>query len=141
MASKDLTNPLQPELALVRQPESADIPEAIIYAQKSSSAALALSIQSSGLEDKEIYLPLGIDAGHWTRIRKGEAHFPLDKMAEFCATVGNKVLPMWIAYQVGCGMVMLKGEAELRAERLQKALDEEKIKVRVLTDAINGRAA
>jgi hypothetical protein len=58
-----------------------------------------LAIQASGLDDKEVYLSLGIDAGHWSRIRKGEAHFPMDKIADFCRCVGNRVLPEWLAFQ------------------------------------------
>lgn len=113
----------QGELALTRRPTGQAIPQHLIWAQKSASSAISMACQASGLEDKEIYLSLGIDAGHWSRIRKGEAHFPVEKMGEFCRVVENRVLPEWVAYQVGCGLVMLKSEARANdlAERLKYA--------------------
>lgn len=140
-ASKNLTHASQGELALARGGAQVDVPFGLIAAQRSSHAALSLAIQVSGLDDKEIYLMLGIDAGHWSRIRKGDAHFPLDKMADFCRIVANRILPEWISLQVGCGLVMLKTEAERRAEVAEQALAEERIKVRVLTDALAGRTS
>jgi hypothetical protein len=76
-ASNLLTVAGQGELALTRSAESSSVPFGLIVAQKNFSAALSLAIQASGLDDKEVYLSLGIDAGHWSRIRKGEAHFPM----------------------------------------------------------------
>jgi hypothetical protein len=98
-ASNLLTVAGQGELALTRSAESSSVPFGLIVAQKNFSAALSLAIQASGLDDKEVYLSLGIDAGHWSRIRKGEAHFPMDKIADFCRCVGNRVLPEWLAFQ------------------------------------------
>lgn len=86
-------------------------------------------------------MTLEMDSGHWSRIVTGNAHFPLNKIAHFCEIVGNTVLPEWIAYQVGHGIVLLKSEAERRAETAEKALADEREKVRLLTDVLKGRAA
>lgn len=114
MASKDLTN--QAELALARAPQSEVVSIELIHKQRTHGAAFVLACNVSGLDDKEVYLPLGIDAGHFSRIKKGEAGFPTDKLHEFCQLVGNTIYPEWIAYQVGCTLVMLKSEAERRAD-------------------------
>lgn len=140
-ASKDLTVADQGELALTRSAESASIPFHLIAAQKHFSAALSLAIQASGLDDKEVYLSLGIDAGHWSRIRKSEAHFPMDKIADFCRCVGNRVLPEWLAFQVGCGLVMLKTEAERRAEEAEARARDAEAQVVMLKSLLVGRAA
>ena len=92
------------------------MPIEIVHAQKNAEAALSLAVSTSGLDDKEIYIPLGIDPGHWSRIKKGEAGFPPNKMRDFCQLVGNTIYPEWIAYQVGCQLVMIQSEAERRAE-------------------------
>lgn len=103
------------------------VPLEVVHAQRSSASAFSLACQASGLEDKEIYLSLGIDAGHFSRIKRGDAGFPPDKLASFCRLVGNNAYPEWLAYQVGCTLVMLKSEAERRAENAEaRANDAEK---------------
>lgn len=141
MASTSLTVAEQAELSLAREATHVTVPPQMVAMQKTFSAALGLATQVSGLEDKEIYLTLGIDAGHWSRIKKGEAHFQLDLLAEFCKTVGNTVVPEWIAHQVGCALVLLKSEAERRAEEAEKALAKEREINKVLKDLLAGKAA
>lgn len=131
----------QAELALSRRPTAADVPIEIVRAQKTSGAAFSLSCQASGLQDNEIYLGLGIDAGYFSRIKKGDATLQGDLIAEFCEVVGNKVYPEWLAYQVGCTLVMIQTEAERRAAEAEQALAEEQAKVRLLTQILNGKAA
>lgn len=41
-------------------------------------------------------------------------------------------------YQVGCGLVMLKTEAERRADALEAALTQERLKNEVLMQALRG---
>lgn len=79
-----------------------------IYKQPSALKALQLSVQVSGLGEKEIYLPLGIDKGQWSRILSGQAHFPINKYEQFMDLVGNEVLLIWLAYRRGKGLVDLE---------------------------------
>jgi hypothetical protein len=88
----------------------------MVRAQKSSGAAFTLACSVSGLEDKEIYLSLDIDAGYFSNIKKGKATLQADLLAKFCDAVGNTIYPEWLAYQVGCTLVVIKTEAERRAE-------------------------
>lgn len=127
------------ELALARQPEKASIPIELVWRQPNVGAAFSLACQASGLEDKEIYLALGIDAGTFSRIKKGEANLPGDKVAEFCRLVGNTIYPEWLAYQVGCTLTMLKSEAERRAEEAEKRAKEAEKQVELLTKVLQGR--
>lgn len=108
--------PQQNELALSRPPQSVFMPIEVVRAQKSSAAAFTLACSTSGLEDKEIYLALDIDAGYFSNIKKGKATLQADLMREFCKVVGNTIYLEWIAYQIGCTLVMVKSEAERRAE-------------------------
>lgn len=129
------------ELALVRKPLKSGVPIELVHAQKTASAALSLAVQASGLEDKEIYLSLDIDPGHWSRIKKGEAGFPPDKMRDFCALVGNTIYPEWIAFQVDCQLVVIQSEAERRAEEATKRAEDAENQVRLLRDILAGKAA
>ncbi len=141
IASNKLRPVDHPELALAREPERRGVPHYLIHTQKHASAAVCLACQTSGLDDKEIYLSLGVDASQWSRIKKGESNFPADKIAAFCAVVGNNVYPEWIAYQVGCGLVMLRSEAERRADALKVELDRERETTALLKGLLIGQAA
>jgi hypothetical protein len=131
----------QGHLMLSRAELKMDVPLALILQRKTLLGAINFCIELSGLEAKEIYLPLGIDAGHFTNLRKGQGHFPTDKIGELMDLCGNEVPLLWLAHQRGYGLVVLKSEAERLLERAQQDLAAERLKVRVLTEAINGRAA
>lgn len=141
MRSKNLKSVDHPELPLARKADRIDIPLDLVLKQPTLSAAIALCVQASGLEEKEVYLPLEIDAGHWTRITKGDAHFPVNKLNGLMDLCGNEAPLMWLANSRGYGLVILKTEAERRAEAAERALEEERSKVRLLTDLLKGKAA
>lgn len=141
MRSKNLNSVDHPELPLARKADLVEVPLDLVVKQHSLSAAIALCVQVSGLEEKEVYLPLGIDAGHWTRIMKGDAHFPVNKLNDLMDLCGNEAPLMWMANSRGYGLVILKTEAERRAEAAERALEEERSKVRLLTDLLKGKAA
>ena len=53
---------------------------------------------------------------------------------------GQNLIPLaWLAAQYGHGLVMLETEAERRERALIEALETERVKVRVLTDALHGK--
>lgn len=131
----------QGELALSRPAVTADIPISLIRAQKTAAAAFTLACSMSGLEDKEIYLPLGIDAGYFSNIKKGKATLQGDLLAPFCDLVGNRIYPEWHAYQVGCTLVMIKSEAERRAEEAERKLQEANTEIRIMRNLLQGRVA
>lgn len=106
----------QPELPLARRVDRVVVPMDLVVKLQSFSSAIALCVQLSGLEDKEVYIPLGIDSGHWTRIKQGKANFPENKLRELMDLCGNEVPLIWLAYIRGYGLVLLKSEAERRAE-------------------------
>lgn len=141
MASKELRSvDGQGELGLVRRAEPNDMPIEVVRRQKTAAAAFALACQSSGLEDKEIYSELGLDAGYFARMKKGEATLQADQLVRFCDVVNNRIYPEWMAYQIGCTLVQIKSEAErlLEAEKLrrEKAESENKLMRQLLVGRI-----
>ena len=112
----------QLDMPLSREPSHAAIAVELVRAQKTSAAAFTLACSVSGLDDKEIYLSLDIDAGYFSNIKKGKATLQADKAAEFCRVVGNTVYMEWLAYQLGCTLVMIKSEAERRIHDVQMLL-------------------
>jgi hypothetical protein len=141
MRSRNLKAVDHPELPLARKADRVDIPLDLVIRQPTLAAAISLCVQASGLEEKEVYLPLEIDAGHWTRIMKGDAHFPVNKLNPLMDMCGNEAPLMWLANSRGYGLVVLKTESERRAEAAERALAEERSKVKLLTDLLQGKAA
>lgn len=141
MTAKDRTrvDGRQPELILVREAQSVSVPIEMVRNQPNSGAAFTLACSVSGLEDKEIYLSLSIDAGHFSRIKKGDAGFPLDLLAAFCGLVKNTVFPEWLAYQVGSTLVLIKTEAERRAEEANKRAEKAEAENALLRSLVTQR--
>lgn len=141
MRSKTMRSVDHPELPLARTADRVDVPLELVVKQPSFAGAIALCVQLSGLEDKEVYLTLEIDAGHWSRIMKGDAHFPVNKLNDLMNMCGNEAPLMWLANSRGYGLVILKTESERRAEAAERALAEERSKVKLLTDLLQGKSA
>lgn len=131
----------QHELALARSPQRAAVPMEMIRAQRSAAAAFTLACSVSGLEDKEIYLALKIDAGYFSNIKKGKATLQADLLAQFCDVVGNTIYPEWTAFQVGCTLVLIKTEAERRAELAEQRAAAAEAENRLMRQLLQGRSA
>ncbi len=131
----------QGELALAREPQRIAVPIEMVRAKKAGGAAFTLACDSSGLEDKEICAGMSppLDAGYFSRMKKGTATLDVDRIPEFCRVVGNTIYPEWIAYQIGCTLVMLKSEAERRAEVAEHERDELRRKLDFATEMLMGR--
>ena len=131
----------QQELALSRPPKGVQVPVEMIHQKKSAAAAITLACDASGLEDKEIYLALEIDAGYFSNIKKGKATLQCDLIAKFCEVVGNSIYPEWIAYQVGCTLVVIQSEAERRAEVEREKREAAEAENRLLRQLLQGKVA
>jgi len=131
----------QRELDLFRQPEANGIPKELIYKQPGPGAAFTMACSSSGLSDQTIYEFVGIDAGTFSKIKKGLATLQADQLVKFCFAVNNRIYPEWCAYQIGCTLVEIKSEAERRAEVAEKRAADAELKVRVLMETFQVRAS
>lgn len=130
----------QGELPLVCRAEPNDVPVEMIRKQRNAAAAFALACQSSGLEDKEIYLALEIDPGYFSRIKKGEATLQADLVHVFCEVVSNRIYPEWLAFRLGCTLVQIKSEAEKRAEAAEKRAQAAEAENKLMRQLLQGKA-
>lgn len=126
-------------LMLTRAAPMQDVPLDSIMARKTLLGAINLCIDLSGLDDKEVYLPLGVDAGHFSNLRKGKGHFPPDKINDLMDLCRNEVPLIWLAHSRGYGLVVLKTEAERRAEAAEKRALEAEKKLAYAESLIKGR--
>ena len=131
----------QAELPLARPAQRCSIPIELVRQQRTAAAAFTLACTVSGLEDKEIYLALNIDAGYFSNIKKGKATLQADLMARFCEVVGNTIYPEWLAYQVGCTLVVIQSEAERRAEVEREKREAAEAENRLLRQLLQGKVA
>lgn len=131
----------QSELALARSPNRSTTAIETVRAQRTAAAAFTLACSVSGLEDKEIYLDLAIDAGYFSNIKKGKATLQADLIGPFCRIVGNTIFPEWLAYQVGCTLMLIKTEAERRAEEAERRAAVAESENKLMRELLSARAA
>ena len=140
MKSNDLMQvSTQRELDLFRQPEANGVPLELVRKQSGPGAAFTLACSSSGLADQTIYEFVGIDAGTFSKIKKGLATLQADLWVKFSYAVNNRIYPEWCAYQLGCTLVEIKSEAERRADAAEKRAADAELEVRVLMKALAGK--
>lgn len=125
---------------LARRAEPNEVPIEMVRRQKSAGAAFTLACTSSGLEDKEIYGSLGLDAGYFSRIKKGEATLQGDLIRPFCTVVNNRIYAEWIAFQLGCTLVQIQSEAERRAEDAERRAQNAEMKLAYAESLLRGKA-
>lgn len=115
------------------------MPIEVVRRQKSSAATFCLAIQSSGLDDQEIYRCLGIDAGYFSRIKKGEATLQGDLVQPFCEVVNNRIYPEWMAWSVGCTLVQIQSDAERQLEAERARREKAEAENRLMRSLLAGR--
>jgi hypothetical protein len=109
-----------PFLAEVKGP--VDVPLEFIKACKSELEALNLCMNLSGFADEAIREHLGIDKGHFSRIRKGRGNFPPNKRVELMQFCGNVAPVQYEAWRMGRDLVERSKDARIR--ELQQELEQ-----------------
>ena len=95
------------------------VPEEVIRQCKNEMAAINLCINMSGLTDEFISEKLGIHPTHMSRMRKGRAHFPPNKLNTLMDLCGNEIVLQYMAWRRGkivCEDTKAKRKAELEAQ-------------------------
>lgn len=109
-----------PCMAVMRTPK--DVPIEFIKACKDELAALNLCMNLSNLSDEAIRDTLGIDKGHFSRLRKGRGNFPANKRIAVMELCGNRAPVQYEAWRLNCDLVDRSKDAVIREleERLQQ---------------------
>jgi len=113
-----------------------------IARQPSLSGALAIGAAAAGLDlEKEVHLPLGIDAGHWTRMRSGAAGIQWEKLEAICDLYGNDAPILWMLHRRGWDLNSLRKletETERQLREAREEISQLKHDKRVLAEALWG---
>jgi hypothetical protein len=129
-------------LRVVGDPVAVDLQE--IQRQPSWASALSLCANKSGLQDKLIAADVGVDNAVWSRFKTGQnapSGEQLDKLMSRC---GNEAPLFWLLLRRGYdprSLRKLESETQRQLREAREALDTERMKVRVLTEALHGRAS
>ena len=99
----------------------AEVEPAFIQSCRSELDALNLCMNLSGLSDETIRDALGIDKGHFSRIRKGRGNFPPNKRVSLMTLCGNRAPVQYEAMRLNCEVVDLSKDAQIRALEQQIA--------------------
>jgi|SRR5690348_12563194 len=130
-------------LRLIR--ERQDVDPSLVVAQPTLLGAIKLCISLAGFDaDKQVYRDLGIDPGHWSRITRGEAHFPIDRLPELMDLCGNEAPLIWLTNARGYDPRSLR-KLETETERALREANERVFALendkRVLIEALRGNVA
>ena len=122
---------LQPRLDLrvIRDPVPS-VSMSVIERQPTLSAAVKLCIQASGLSHDQVRNELEIDAGQFSRILSGGAHFPNDKLCLLMDICGNEVPLIWLAHYRGYRLERLQSKVEAGLARERDRTAELEMKLR-----------
>ena len=110
----------------------------------SEAAALSSMIATSGLQEKTVAIEAEIDASTLAKVKQGTARPSEDALDRMMDATGSEA---WLIYWLlrrgydPRSLRKLESETEIRARLAEEALAEERLKVRVLTDALAGRVA
>jgi len=114
-----------PQLRLDVRPRMRQVDLSIVAAQPTLLAAIKLCITIRGFEvEKQLVLALEIDSGHWTRIMRGEAHFPVDKLSMLMDLCENEAPMLWLLVHRGYDALSLR-PIETELQQKVRLLEEE----------------
>ena len=88
-----------PIFSALKDPQ--EVPHELVVQCKDELAAINLCINLSGFTDDTLCDALGIDPGHWSRIRKGRGHFPARKRLRLMSLCGNLLPVQFEAWKLG----------------------------------------
>ncbi|MFD0738276.1 hypothetical protein ACFQZQ_03095 [Lysobacter koreensis] len=120
-----------------------------IARQPTLAGAIALGAAAAGLDlAKEMHVPLGIDAGTWSRMQAGEAGYRWKQISAICDLIGSDAPILWMLHQRGYDLHSLRKretetEKQLREAREQIAelVKEREIERRAIRATFGGAIA
>jgi hypothetical protein len=126
-------------IPMIGDPVSVELGE--ISRQLTGHAAISLCARKSGLLDKIIAADLHMQEATWSRVQSGGANLSLENLSALMDRCGNEAPLHWLLLRRGYdprSLRKLETETECRLREAEEALAAERLKVRVLTDALRG---
>jgi hypothetical protein len=113
--------------------------------KQSLGASLELCADVSGYQfDSMLAKKLAVDKGQFSRWQSGDEGIKWEKFTRLMDVCGNDAPLLWMCHDRGYDLSSirrLESETERALREAQELLEAERTKVRVLTQALTGRAA
>lgn len=112
--------------------------------QQSWSAVVTYCASKSGLQDKVIAADVGIQDAVWSRVKTGQNSLSGEQLIRLMGRCGNSAPLYWLLLQMGydpASLRPLESENERKVRALTEELEAERVRSRILTEALQGRAA
>ena len=123
-------------IATARSPQQ--VPDEVVHRQPSLLAAIRLAVQASGLDEKQVFIPLKVDKASWSKIMSGQFNFPTNKYCEFMELVGNDIPLRWLAFKRGYKLERLLSDVEAENASLRAELEEAKKEMAIVRKWLKG---
>lgn len=120
------------------------IDTADVARQQSWAAVLTYCASKSGKQDKFIAADIGMQDAVWSRCKTGQNSPSGEQLVRLMQTCGNPAPMVWMLLQMGmdpASLRPLESETERKLREAHEALDAERNKTRILTEALHGRIA
>lgn len=113
--------------------------------KQSLGAALEMCADVAGFQfDKTLQRELGVDKAQFSRWQSGGEGIVWAKFTKLMDVCGNDAPMLWMLHQRGFDLTSLRrreSETERELRQAREDLEAERVKVKVLTNALNGRAS
>lgn len=112
--------------------------------QQTWGAVLSYCASKSGLPDKAIAAEIGMQDAVWSRCKTGQNSPSGEQLVRLMETCGNPAPLYWLLIRMGldpASVRPLESESERRVRELTEQLEAERIRSRILAEALHGRAA
>lgn len=113
----------QLDLLLPAKTTDADVSDAIIAAKPTLTSAIFLMIDVSGLTDDQVCCHLDIQPAQLSRCRKGQGHFPLDKLDDAMTLCRNTIPLRWVALKRDLDLKPKRSVVEQERDRYREERD------------------
>lgn len=94
--------------------------------------------------DKQASSEIGMDKARWSRIKSGQEGIKPEQLEAFMDACGNDAPLLWLLHRRGWDLHSLRRHETATEKQLRQAnerAEAAELKVRVLTEALTGRAA
>lgn len=130
---------IQFPLRMPLPPVAVDLGE--IEAQTSGHGVIALCANKAGKLDKVVAADLSIQEAVWSRIKSGQNSLSLEQLDALMTACGNESPLHWLLLRRNYdprSLRKLESETERELRETREALESERLKVRVLSQALRG---
>lgn len=91
----------------------------------------------AGLTDKFVYMELGIDSSHWSKMLQGLSHFPPEKLIPLMNLCQDHTPLHWLALQSGFEIRPLPKALEEQIKKLSQEVDDKDKEIEYLKSLIS----